>query len=70
MLGLQTLDELDFNERNDRFDTALLPDEAPCTLRADHEDAYHTLPWLKTTEKYTRVMADYHPKNTVYYRGG
>ena len=41
MLGLQTLDELGFNERNDRYDTALL-DEAPCTLRADHEDAYHT----------------------------
>ena len=83
MLGLQTLDELGFNERNDRYDTAL-PEKAPCTLRVDHEDAYHThagvtpknikykiyhtLPWLNTTEKYTRV-ADNHPKNTMYYRG-
>ena len=31
---------------------------------------YHTLPWwLNTAVKYTRV-ADYHPKNTVHYRGG
>ena len=41
MLGLQTLDELGFNERNDRYDTAL-PEKAPCTLRADHEEAHHT----------------------------
>ena len=31
---------------------------------------YHTLPWwLHTAVKCTRV-ADYHPKNTVHYRGG
>ena len=41
LLGLQKLDELGFNERNDRPDTAL-QEKAPCTLRADqHEEAHH-----------------------------
>ena len=41
VLGLQTLDELGCNERNDRHDTAIR-EKAPCTLRADHEEAHHS----------------------------
>ena len=36
-----SLDELGFNERNDRHDTAL-QEKVPSTLRADHEEAHHS----------------------------
>ena len=42
LLGLQTLGELGFKKRNDRHDTALR-EKAPYTLRADHEEAHHSL---------------------------
>ena len=35
-----------------------------------HRKIYHTLPWWLNTVVKCTIVADYHPKNTVHYRGG
>ena len=74
ILDLQTLDELGFNERNDRYDTAL-PEKAPCTQHVDHEEAHHTLAGVTPKNKiygvsnipFITVVAEYHRK--IYQSG-